>query len=74
MSRSVVEAILPNINSHQTDIEIYPAVMCHVKSNENVILLSEGKNIDNFTFRSSWVVTIYKCSMPLVCLSRMNFN
>lgn len=44
-------AILPNINSHRTDIKIYEAVTCYVWSNEKVAFQSEGKQL--------WAITVF---------------
>lgn len=47
-------AILPNINSHRTDIKIYEAVTCYVWSNEKVAFQSEGKQLSQFSYFTCW--------------------
>lgn len=49
-------------------------VSCEIELKFDITVRGKTYSYHNFTFRLSWVVTIYKCSMPLVCLSRINFD
>lgn len=44
--RRPLTAIMPTINSHRTNIEIYEAIKCYVKTNASVTFQFKGKQID----------------------------